>query len=225
MLTLTASGSVSDYDENAKSSLQNSISDAAGVDASATSITVAAASVIITATIEVDDTHNGAALVSSLLKENFGTAAAASALLNITVESDPSIEKKRIALQDGTPPPSPSLTTDMDSNATDKEATGLSGDILFLLCWSPLFCCLPPLFCYIFARFKYGAGKARIFFRVMFSHSNANLPFLYIPLEEREKIRLELSRPQRTSRLELSRPRKKDLAPAKDKVSTSTSEA
>ena len=212
MLTLTASGSVSDYDENAKSSLQNSISDAAGVDASATSITVAAASAIITATIEVDDTHT-AALVSSFLKENFGTAAAASALLNITVESDPSIEKKRIALQDGTPPPSPSLTTDMDSNATDKEATGLSGDILFLLCWSPLFCCLPPLFCYIFARFKYGAGKARIFFRVMFSHSNANLPFLYIPLEEREKIRLELYE------------EKKDLAPAKDKVCTSTSEA
>ena len=205
MLTLTASGSVSDYDENAKSSLQNSISDAAGVDASATSITVAAASVIITATIEVDDTHT-AALVSSFLKENFGTAAAASALMNITVESDPSIDKKRIALQDGTPPPSPSLTTDMDSNATDKEATGLSGDILFLLCWS-------PLFCYIFARFKYGAGKARIFFRVLFSHSNANLPFLYIPLEEREKIRLELYE------------EKKDLAPAKDKVCTSTSEA
>ena len=51
MLTLTASGDVSDYSDT--SSLQQGIATAAGVDASLVTISVTAASVIITATIAV----------------------------------------------------------------------------------------------------------------------------------------------------------------------------
>ena len=51
MLTLTASGDVSDYSDT--SSLQQGIATAAGVQASLVTISVAAASVIITAAIAV----------------------------------------------------------------------------------------------------------------------------------------------------------------------------
>ena len=54
-LTMTASGSVSDYADT--SGLQQSIAAAAGVDASLVSISVAAASVLITATIAVPDAY------------------------------------------------------------------------------------------------------------------------------------------------------------------------
>ena len=53
MVTLTASGSVSDYTDSDKSSLQQKVANAAGVDKSFVTISVAAASVRITATIAV----------------------------------------------------------------------------------------------------------------------------------------------------------------------------
>ena len=88
VLTLTASGSVSDYSDTF--ALQNSIAASAGVDAASVSIRVAAASVIITATIAVPASTTPAALQTTL-SSSLGTAAAASAALGITVESDPSI--------------------------------------------------------------------------------------------------------------------------------------
>eukprot|EP00964_Phaeocystis_antarctica_P150806 scaffold118291_cov56-Phaeocystis_antarctica.AAC.1 len=48
-VTLTASGSVSDFSDDDKSSLQQKVADAAGVDKSLVTILVAAASVRITA--------------------------------------------------------------------------------------------------------------------------------------------------------------------------------
>ena len=88
MLTLRASGSVSDYSDT--SALQTSIAVNAGVDRSSVSIIVAAASVIITATIKVPASTTADALQATLTSR-LGTAASASTALGITVESEPSI--------------------------------------------------------------------------------------------------------------------------------------
>ena len=87
MLTLTASGSVSDYSDT--TALRRSIAATAGVDPSSTVITVEAASAIITATITVP--ASSAASVQALLSSSLGTAAAASTALGITVELDPTV--------------------------------------------------------------------------------------------------------------------------------------
>jgi len=87
VLTLTASGSVSDYSDT--TALRRSIAASAGVAPSSTVITVAPASVIITATITVP--ASSATRVQTALSSSLGTAAAASAALRITVESDPTV--------------------------------------------------------------------------------------------------------------------------------------
>ena len=71
MLTLTASGSVSDYSDT--SDLQARIATAAGVDKSLVTIEVAAASVIITATIAVPASTTAEAVQTSLAS-TLGTA-------------------------------------------------------------------------------------------------------------------------------------------------------
>ena len=68
MLTLTASGSVSDYTDSVKSSLQQKIADAAGVHKSLVTIRVTAASVIITATIGVPASTTADQVQTSLLE-------------------------------------------------------------------------------------------------------------------------------------------------------------
>ena len=88
MLTLTASGTVGDYSDT--TALRRSIAAIAGVATSSTVITVTAASVIITATVTVP--ASSAASVLGELFSSLGTAAAASAALGITVESDPTVE-------------------------------------------------------------------------------------------------------------------------------------
>ena len=88
MLTLTASGSVSDYSDT--SDLQARIATAAGVDKSLVTIEVAAASVIITATIVVPASTTAEAVQTSLAS-TLGTAATASDALGITIESAPAI--------------------------------------------------------------------------------------------------------------------------------------
>ena len=89
-ITLTASGSVSDYSDTLILKLRSIIATAAGVDESLVTIRVTAASVIITATIFVP-AGTTAAAVKDLLSASLGTAAAASALLGITVESAPTM--------------------------------------------------------------------------------------------------------------------------------------
>ena len=88
VLTLTASGSVSDYQDT--TALKQSIATAAGVSVSDVTVAVAAASVVITATINVP-ASTSAATVQTALSNNFGTAADASAALGITVELDPTV--------------------------------------------------------------------------------------------------------------------------------------
>ena len=90
MLTLIASGSVSDYKDNDKSSWQQKVADAAGVDKSLVVILVAAASVRITVTISMPASMTVDAMQTSLTS-TFGTADAASTALGITVESDPTV--------------------------------------------------------------------------------------------------------------------------------------
>ena len=93
VLTLTASGSVSDYTDSVKSSLQQKIADLAGVHKSLVTIRVTAASVIITATIAVPAATT-ADQVQTSLSSSLGTADAASTALGVTVEKVPTITVK-----------------------------------------------------------------------------------------------------------------------------------
>jgi len=90
VLTLTASGSVSDFSVSDKASLQQKVADAAGVDKSQVTIDVAAASVRITATIAVPASM-AADEVQTSLASTLGTADAASAALGLTIEEMPTI--------------------------------------------------------------------------------------------------------------------------------------
>ena len=89
VLTFIAYGDVSDYPDT--TSLRQKIANAAGLeDASLVTISVAPASVIITATIAVPATTTAAA-VQSTVSSNLGTTAAASTALGIPVEAVPTI--------------------------------------------------------------------------------------------------------------------------------------
>ena len=108
VLTLTASGSVSDYADT--SSLQQKIATAAGVDKSFVTISVAAASVIITANIAVP-ASSAAITVQASLASTLGTAAAASTALGVTVEAVPTVTIASPPLPPGLPPPGLPRTT------------------------------------------------------------------------------------------------------------------
>ena len=111
MLTLTASGSVGDYSDT--SSLQQAVATAAGVDKSLVTIEVAAASVIITATIAVPASTTAAAVEASL-SSKLGTAAAASEALGITVESEPVI----------------TTTEELEPSSSDSSSVGMIVGVL-----------------------------------------------------------------------------------------------
>jgi hypothetical protein len=112
VLTLTASGSVGDYSDT--TALRGAIAASARVAPSSTVITVAAASVIITATITVP--ASSAASVQASLSSSLGTAAAASAALGITVESDPTVTMD------------PTVTISAPKAVTDAGASNVEGD-------------------------------------------------------------------------------------------------
>ena len=111
VLTLTASGSVNDYSDNDKSSLQQKIAAAAGVDKPLVTIRVAAGSVIITARIAVL-AATPATAVQTLLLSTLDTADKASKALGITVEGVPTITRVEsspppLASPEPSPPPRP----------------------------------------------------------------------------------------------------------------------
>ena len=114
VLTLTASGSVSDYTDSDKSSWQQKVANAAGVDQSLVTILVAAASVRITATIAVPASTTADAVQTSL-SSSFGTAADASTALGVTVEEVPTITFES--------PPSSPPTPLVASTSTAEEPT------------------------------------------------------------------------------------------------------
>merc|ERR1719443_114852 len=80
VLTLTASGSVSDYTDSDKSSLQEKVANVAGVDKSLVTIDVTAASVLIIATIAVPGAMTASQVMNSL-SSSLGTANDASTAL------------------------------------------------------------------------------------------------------------------------------------------------
>ena len=131
VLTLTASGSVSDYSDT--SALRSSIAAKANVDAASVSIRVAAASVIITATIVVPASTTPAAVQATLFT-TLGTAATASAALGITVESDPSIMES-LGQRDPSPPPppSPALAEEASGGGPPTAAIGGGAAVAILL--------------------------------------------------------------------------------------------
>ena len=110
VLTLTASGSGSDYSSSLQSELQQKIAAAAGVDKSFDTISVAAASVIITANIAVP-ASSAAITVQASLASTLGTAAAASTALGVTVEAVPTVTIASPPLPPGLPPPGLPRTT------------------------------------------------------------------------------------------------------------------
>ena len=125
MLVLTASGSVSDYSDSAKSSLEQKIGAAAGGYKLPVTITIAAASVIITATIAVPAATTAAAVLASLYSAlGIATAsnvaatafhvATASNVLGITLESVPTT--KTVELQQES----------SDSGLTGGEVAGIA---------------------------------------------------------------------------------------------------
>ena len=120
VLTLTASGSVSDYSD--PSSLRRSIITVAGF--SSTVITVAAASVIITATITVP--ASAATAVQMRLSSSLGTAAAASAALGITVQSAPTVTISTTSSYNYWAPSSPPPPPHWGSSGSNT--TALSGE-------------------------------------------------------------------------------------------------
>jgi hypothetical protein len=136
VLTLMASGSVSDYLDT--SSLQQSVAAAAGVDKSLVTIRVAAASVIITASIAVPASTTAAAVQASL-SSKLATVEAASTALGVTVESVPTVAMSPFA-----------ASVDIGDNEQAKSGDDgnhsvllvvaiclfvLSGGIALLMCW------------------------------------------------------------------------------------------
>ena len=137
MLTLTASGSVSDFSANDTSSLQQKVAVAAGVDKLLVTIRVVAASVRITATIAVPASTTADAVQTSL-SSTLGTAATASAALGVTVEEVPTV-----ALADGgsesedplTPPGSDDSQSSCGGGCIAGIVVGCSVPLLVCILW------------------------------------------------------------------------------------------
>ena len=121
MLTLTTSGSGSDYLDNEKSSLQQKVANAAGVDTSLVTIRVAAASVLITASIAVPASKTADQVQNSLSTND------ASDALGVTVEEVPTITVEVI-----TSDSSDSNLFSSDSNVP-LIAAGIAVGVLFLV--------------------------------------------------------------------------------------------
>jgi len=119
VLTLTASGSVGDYSDT--SSLKQSVAAAAVVDVWFVTITVAAASVLITATITVPESTTASAVQSSLLFTLGGSTESVLAALNVTVESSPTVV---IVLPPSAPPSMPPPSSPWEDTSID----GADGD-------------------------------------------------------------------------------------------------
>ena len=105
VLTMSADGDLSEFNETKKISLRSSFAVAAGVDSSAVTVTVTAGSVIITATIAVPASTTPAAMQATL-SSSLGTITAASTVLGITVLSVPTFV---VAAPPPPPPPPPLL--------------------------------------------------------------------------------------------------------------------
>ena len=91
IVTMTAAGDVSDYDDTVKAGLATKFAELAGVDPSAVAVTVRPASVIIEVAITVADASAATALVSTISTQ-LSSADAASAFTGLTITSAPSVK-------------------------------------------------------------------------------------------------------------------------------------
>ena len=140
LTTFTASGSVEDYDADAVASLEQNIADliTSGVSAEDVSVTVTPASVLVTATITVPEGATATA-VRDELQSSLANASAASAALNITLESDPTfaiVEPSTGADGNADPTPSDGNTESIDEmpgaaqTATADDSVGMIAGIV-----------------------------------------------------------------------------------------------
>ena len=154
-------------------------------------------------------TPEGVELLETALRSGSGsvksvapaTVAADTISWSFVVELDAPLEvvgedKFNFTLQDAlSPSPPPGNLGGLDeaggSAITDKEAESLGGGIIFAIILF-LLCFLTPLSCFCFVRGRYGVGKEQLYFKLKLSHSNPTFPALYIPYEDREKMRAEL---------------------------------
>ena len=90
ILSMTAAGAVDDYDTDKQDEMKTAIAREAGVDISDVILQITAASVNILAYISVP-VDMAVAAVESALQTSFATAAEASTLLSVTVESEPQV--------------------------------------------------------------------------------------------------------------------------------------
>lgn len=126
VLTILAPGSVSDYSDT--TALQADVAALAGVDESSVSISVTAASVIITAFIAIPSTTTADAVQESL-NSSLSTKSAASLALGISVEAMPTVV---IAAVSPSPPspsplspaPTPALTPATEVGSDDVSSSG-----------------------------------------------------------------------------------------------------
>ena len=129
VLMFTASGSVSDYSRSDYSSLQQAVATAAGVDKSLVRIDIVAASVYITAYIDVPASTTATA-VQDMLSSKIGTPALAYNALGINIVTDPSITVDAPP----TPPPPPTPPASCSNPCTDS--TSMASVQLTCLYWS-----------------------------------------------------------------------------------------
>lgn len=99
------------------------------------------------------------------------------------------------------PPQSQSTLVDNLDGRADAITAGDNSDdnylilaivLLVLLCLCGVF----PFCCCFYARWRYGAGKDKIWLRYRTTHSNPRIPFRYVSGEHRERIRKEVLRPE-----------------------------
>jgi hypothetical protein len=129
VVSMTASGSVSDYSDSDKTALAASIALLAGVDASLVTIEVTGGSVVITATIATPATTTATDVESSLTSA-LSTAAAASTALGITVEDVPTVLVAAPPSAPPLPPPSPSPTLPPPSSPSSSSSSSDLGIII-----------------------------------------------------------------------------------------------
>jgi hypothetical protein len=75
-----------------------------------------------------------------------------------------------------------------NQSVADEAVPGWGVLLIVLL----LLCFLSPLLCYLYAHFKYGAGKEVKWFKYKLSHSDPVWPFGYVPREDRDALRASL---------------------------------
>ena len=86
MLTLTAAGTVDDYSDAKKASIASTLAAEAGVSVDVVSVSVEAASVIVTARIQATDETQSTSIATAL-SARLSSADAATSFLGIQVES------------------------------------------------------------------------------------------------------------------------------------------